>query len=218
MVAKLSEEERAAQRRIIGTVRACGRLGGGGLGMWRERDCGEWKATAAEIADDLSLLEIPHQMVTAFRPPLANSPTQKPRQGEEVRVATADLRHLVRRMPSFQKWIDQVPDDAPGFEFVYCQPRADGMTFVAVSAYAADWPAWTVKQAGPMGLLCAECGHDLRSRGDGSRLPFNIPAPKQPKRRRLVCGVCCNHGLDELNRLAGLGGQTSSVDTMAKKD
>ncbi|AWZ03947.1 hypothetical protein DRB96_03025 [Streptomyces sp. ICC1] len=73
-------------------MRASGRLGGGGLGMWRERDGGEWKATAGEIAEDLVLPEVPHQVAAAFRPPLAKSGSQRPRRVEEVRIVTGDDR------------------------------------------------------------------------------------------------------------------------------
>ncbi|MEU2718669.1 hypothetical protein [Streptomyces sp. NPDC007205] len=58
-----------AQRRGVrlgGAIRtpSCGR---------REAGCGEWKATAAEIGQDLELLEVPYTIVTAFRFPLASS-------------------------------------------------------------------------------------------------------------------------------------------------
>lgn len=66
-------EVRAAQRRIVGTVRVSGVLNKDGLALWREVDCGEWKATAAEIGNDLALLEVPHTIVKSFRFPLANS-------------------------------------------------------------------------------------------------------------------------------------------------
>lgn len=194
-----SPKRRAAQQRIVGTVNVSAVLGGGGLALWRETDCGEWKATAAEIGDDLSALDVPHQIVTAFRPPRANSRTLRPRRGEEVRIATQDLAHLVRWMPSLQEHLDELPQDAPGFAFVYFEPRAEGMAMMTLSAFAAEWPSWTDKQAAAMGLTCDECGYDLRSRQE-DRLPYNIPAP--PQKRRLVCGRCCNDGTDEMERLA----------------
>jgi hypothetical protein len=55
--------------------------------------------------------------------------------------------------------------------------------------------------------MCAECGYDLRGRPDEDRLPYNIPLLEQPKKRRLVCGKCCNDGLDEMERLAELAGK-----------
>ncbi|MGW2749123.1 hypothetical protein [Streptomyces sp. NPDC001450] len=176
-------------------------LSGGGLALWREVDCGEWKATAAEIARDLTLLEVPHEIVTAFRFPLANSRDKRLRRGEEVRIAKNDLTHLMRWMPSLKALVDQVTDDWPGFDFIIFEPRADSMALVTF-ALAADWPRWTEKQARAAGLMCAECDYDLRQRDDESRLPYNIPAPERPKKIRLVCGRCCNDGLDQMDILA----------------
>ncbi|MCZ4602709.1 hypothetical protein O3S80_02765 [Streptomyces sp. Lzd4kr] len=68
-MAQLSEEERSVQRRSVATVRSCGVLNSDGLAMWREADCGEWKATAAEIGRDLDMLQVPYQVVTAYRFP-----------------------------------------------------------------------------------------------------------------------------------------------------
>lgn len=73
-------------------------------------------------------------------------------------------------------------------------------------ALAADWPRWTLKQAAAMGLMCAQCGYDLRGHQDEDRLPYDILLPEQPKKRRLVCGRCCNDGLDEMEHLAALAG------------
>lgn len=192
----VSSTQRTAQQRLVGTVNVSGVLGGGGLALWRETDCGAWKATAAEIGNDLSALEVPHQIVTAFRPPLAKSRTQRPRRGEEVRIATQDLGHVVRWMPALQEHLDALPQDAPGFEFVYFEPRAEEMAVKRLATFAADWPRWTDRQAAVMGLRCAECDYDLRTRQE-DRVPYNIPAPTQPQKRRLVCGRCCNSGTDE---------------------
>jgi hypothetical protein len=41
---------------------------------------------------------------------------------------------------------------------------------------------------------------------DEERLPYDIPLPEKPNRLRLVCGRCCNDGLDELERLAAHAG------------
>lgn len=203
MAEATSPEVRDAQRRIVSTVRASGVLSGGGLALWREADCGEFKATAAEIAADLTLLEVPHEIVRASRFPLANSRDKRLRRGEEVRIAKKDLTHLVRWMPSLKELIDQIGDDWPGFDFCIFQPRADGMKLMGF-ALAADWPRWTDKQARAARLMCAECDYDLRQQEDENRLPYNIPLPEKPQRIRLVCGRCCNNGLDEMRRLAAL--------------
>jgi hypothetical protein len=42
---------------------------------------------------------------------------------------------------------------------------------------------------------------------DEDRLPFQIPLQEKPNRIRLVCGKCCNDGIDEIERLAALAGQ-----------
>ncbi|MFJ9412493.1 hypothetical protein [Streptomyces sp. NPDC101393] len=184
---------------------ASGVFSGGGLALWRAADCGEWKATAADIASDLDVLQVPHQVVRAFRYPLSKSWDKRPRRGEEVRIARKDLPHLLPWMPSIQQWIDHITDEWPGFAFTIFEPRAEGMAVLQLP-FAADWPRWTPRQAASMALMCAECGHDLRDRQNGDRLPYNIPLPKQPTKRRLVCGRCCNDGLDELERLAALAG------------
>ncbi|MDQ0757446.1 hypothetical protein [Streptomyces canus] len=202
-------EVRAAQRRIVSTVNASGVICGDGLALWREVNCGESKATAAEIAKDLTMLDVPHQVVTAFRFPLANSWDKRPRRGEEVRVAKNDLKHLVRWMPSLETYIDQITGDCPGFGFTIFEPRAEGMAVMQL-ALAADWPRWTNKQAGAMGLMCAQCGYDLRERHNEDRMPYNIPLAKQPKKRRLVCGQCCNDGVDKVKRLAACTGQSAA--------
>ncbi|WP_158711269.1 hypothetical protein [Streptomyces sp. NRRL S-1824] len=54
--------------------------------MWREVDCGEWKASVADISRDLDLLQVPHTIVTAFRFPLASSYSKAMRKGEEAYV------------------------------------------------------------------------------------------------------------------------------------
>ncbi|MEU9480781.1 hypothetical protein [Streptomyces sp. NPDC048191] len=201
-------EVRAAQRRVISTVRVSAVLNGDGLALWRETGCGEWKATAAEIGRDLELLEVPYTIVTAFRFPLANSRSTQLRRGEEVRIARKDLTHVVRWMPSLKESIDNIPDDCPGWGFTIFEPKAEGMVLTGF-ALAADWPAWTEKQARAARLLCAECDYDLRQRDDEDRLPYNIPLPEKPNRLRLVCGRCCNDGLDEMERLAALAGQST---------
>ena len=73
MTVAAAPEVRAAQRRIVGTINAFGKLNKDGLAMWREVNCGEWKATAADIGRALELLEVPHTIVTAFRFPLARA-------------------------------------------------------------------------------------------------------------------------------------------------
>ncbi|MEU2432085.1 hypothetical protein ABZ611_21695 [Streptomyces sp. NPDC007861] len=66
MTVAVAPEVRAAQRRIVSTINASGRLSADGLALWREANCGEWKATAADISRDLDLLQVPHTIVKAL--------------------------------------------------------------------------------------------------------------------------------------------------------
>ncbi|WP_435260607.1 hypothetical protein [Streptomyces sp. 1222.5] len=111
-------------------------LNSDGLALWREADCGEWKATAAEIGQDLTLLEVPHTIVTAYRFPLANSWNKKMCHGEEVRIAEgpsppgglACLATEAHRQP---------PPDCPGWSFMFFAPKPEGMGLMCF-ALAAD--------------------------------------------------------------------------------
>lgn len=207
MTTAVAPEVRAAQKRIVGTINASGRLNADGLAMWREVNCGEWKATAADLSADLDLLQVPHSIVTAFRFPLATAYSKAMREGEEVRVLRKDLGHLVPWMPSLEQVIADIPEDAPRWDFTIFQPRADGMA-IAKLALSAEWPSWSKKQARAARLVCAECDYDLRDQAE-DRAPYDIRLPEQPKRRRLVCGKCCNDGIDEIERLAALAGKPS---------
>lgn len=173
----------------------------------RAFNCGEWKATAAEISRDLDLLQVPHKVVTAFRFPLASPYSKAMREGEEVRILCKNLPHLFPWMPSLEQTVADIPEDASRWDFTLFQPRADGM-IIAKLALSAEWPSWSKKQARAARLVCAECDYDLRDK-DETRAPFDIRLPEQPKRRRLVCGKCCNDGLDEMERLAALAGKPS---------
>ncbi|MFF2255472.1 hypothetical protein [Streptomyces sp. NPDC058142] len=208
MTVAVAPEVRAAQRRIVSTINASGKLNADGLAMWREVNCGEWKATAADIGRDLDLLQVPHTMVTAFRFPLATSYSKAMREGEEVRILRKDLAHLVPWMPSLEQTVADIPEDAPGWDFTLLQPRADGMV-IAKLALSAEWPAWSKKQARAARLVCAECDYDLREFKNETRLPFDIRLPERPKARRLVCEQCCNDGVNEMERLAALAGKPS---------
>jgi hypothetical protein len=209
MTVAVAPEVRSAQRRIVSTINASGRLNADGLALWREVGCGEWKATAADIGRDLDLLQVPHSIVTAFRFPLAGSHSTAMRKGEEVRILREDLTHLVPWMPSLQQTVADIPDNARGWDFPLFQPRADGMV-IAHLALSAEWPSWSKKQARAARLVCAECDYDLREFKDETRLPFDIRLPERPKTRRLVCGQCCNDGVDEMERLAGVSTGSAS--------
>lgn len=108
--------------------------------MWREVNCGEWKATAADLSADLDLLQVPHTVVTAFRFPLTTSYSKAMREGDEVRVLREDLGHLLPWMPSLEQVIADIPEDAPHWDFTVFQLRADG-TVIAMLRLSAEWPA-----------------------------------------------------------------------------
>lgn len=204
MVEVVSPTVRTAQRRVVRTVSTSGVLGGDGLGIWREANCGDGRASAAEVAKDLALLNVPHQVVAAYRPPLAIR-AGRVRRGEEIRILAENLGRLVQWMPSLQRQIHEVRAEVGGFSFVYLEPRPEGCANMRL-ALACDWPSWTDNQASAMGLMCGRCRYDLRLQQDDRR-PYNIPLPTQPRIRRLLCGRCCNDGQDEQKRLAGLAEQ-----------
>lgn len=201
-VADATEGQRAAQKRIVGVVRASCVLGLFGLALWREADAGEWKASAEEVAADLAVLGVPHTVVGANRPPTSRSPMV--RRGREIRVVWDDLPALTRWMPSLAKAMEDVPEDAlDGKGFAFFEPQPGGMA-VLRAAFAADFPWWTAKQAARMGLLCSVCGWDLRQRGPEGRAGYRILG--EDGRRRMFCGPCCNNGCDALERWNGAGG------------
>ncbi|MFE4256634.1 hypothetical protein ACFRU3_45945 [Streptomyces sp. NPDC056910] len=208
MTVAVAPEVRAAQRRIVSTINASGRLNADGLALWREVNCGEWKATAADISRDLDLLQVPHTIVMAFRFPLATSYSKAMREGEEVRILRKDLAHRVPWMPSMEQTVADIPEDAPHWDFTVFQPRADGMVIAKTGAVGGV--AHLVKETGPRrpaGLR----GVRLRPARVQGRDPAAIrhPVPERPKARRLVCRQCCNDGVDEMERLAALAGKPS---------
>ncbi|MEU5980396.1 hypothetical protein [Streptomyces sp. NPDC047315] len=207
MAGAIAPEARAAQRRIVSTINASGKLNADRLALRREANCGEWKATAADISKDLDLLQVPHTIVTAFRFPLASSYSKAMREGEEIRILRKDLPHLFPWMPSLEQTVANIPENAPHWDFTVLQPRADGMV-IAAMRLSVEWPAWSKKQARAARLVCAESDYDLRDK-DKDRAPFDVRLPEQPKRRRLVCGKCCNNDVDEMQRLAALAGAPS---------
>lgn len=208
MTGAVTPEVRAAQRRIVSTINASGKLNGDGLALWREANCGEWKATAADISRDLDLFQVPHTIVTAFRLPLASSYSKAMREGEEVRILRRDLPHLVPWMPSLEQAVADIPEDAPA--------GASSCSSPAPRAWPS--PSWCCRRSGPPGRRSrpAPRGWSARSATttcatpeDETRLPYDVRLPDQPKRRRPVCGQCCNNGVDEMERLAALAGTSS---------
>ncbi|MEV7930555.1 hypothetical protein [Kitasatospora sp. NPDC088779] len=64
---------------------------------------------------------MPSEIVTAYRFPLANAYSKRPRKGYEVRIATKDLPSLEVWMPSLKNR-SPMPEDTTGWGFMYFQP------------------------------------------------------------------------------------------------
>jgi len=67
---------------MLGYVRSRGVLDAdaGALVLWTECGCGEWKADARELSEDLMLLGVPHYTTITGRcqPPWRSAATKKP--------------------------------------------------------------------------------------------------------------------------------------------
>lgn len=102
----LTPEQRSAQRRLIGLVRA-GSNGSlsreHGLRWWREEADGEWKAGHTNLTEMFVTLGIPYEVTIEKRPTRGRA-----RGVVGVYVPWDDLPAVVRWMPSFQQLIDQV--------------------------------------------------------------------------------------------------------------
>lgn len=108
MPTKLTEDERHAQRRLIGL------LNGGAhvylcrahLGIFRESSSEEWKTTAREVTDALDVLDIPYTvtLMSGMFPTKKSHP--RGRHGTDVRILWDDFASVLHWMPSFQKHID----------------------------------------------------------------------------------------------------------------
>lgn len=81
---------------------------------------------------------------------------------------------------------------------------------IAKPALSAEWPAWSKKQARAARLVGTEWDYDMREFTDESRQPYDVRLPEQPKKRRLVCGRCCNDGVDEREPLTAAARASSS--------
>lgn len=190
-MARSTDQERAASRRVVATVRSCGFLGGGGLSLWREVAAGAWKADAAELAADLEVLGVGCVVVEAWRPPLSGDPAGRVRRGREVRVTHQELPALVQRMPSLGPAVADLPWDARGFDLHALRLEGDGAMMVRLPL-AADWPSWAVEQAGTVGLSCVVCGYDLRNRDEERRAAYQTGPVSAGGRLTLTCGPCLN--------------------------
>ncbi|MEV7690669.1 hypothetical protein [Streptomyces bungoensis] len=189
-------EQRDAQRRVVAIVRANSVLNRGGMALWRPDDDDDYgSADADAVTADLELLGVRSEMAVRYMPP--RSYERSLRKGREVRVSWSELVTLVHWMPSLRERMEQITEDTPKvFEFFYWEPRPEGMA-LCTGVFAAQWRWWTEKQARRMGLMCADCGADLREPG---RNAYRLLG--EDGRYRFHCGDCCNQGLDVLEALS----------------
>jgi hypothetical protein len=99
----LTPQERAAQRSLVGLVRAGSAQLDSGIGMriWREQGSEEWQVGLDEIIEHLTMLGIPHHIILMRR-----KVGRRTVGGFEVRVRWDDLDAVVRWVPSLQRLID----------------------------------------------------------------------------------------------------------------
>ena len=126
----------ATRRRMLGYVRNRGVLDtdAGALVLWTEWGCGEWKADAGELSEDLMLLGVPHYTTITgpCQPPWRSASTTKSAvRWEKVWIARGDLPHLLREIPSLGKTID-VTAMADVERLVAIMRGADGRAYYAV--------------------------------------------------------------------------------------
>src|SRR5690606_30165677 len=118
-------------------------------------DTGAVNEPAAAISADLDVLNVPHVVVPAFRPPTNSG--GRTRLGQEVRITSEDLPRLLRwvSVSSLHPRINGLPTVSQGFAFTYLEPRGAEMATMHLLSLASDWPYWNREQAAAMGLLCA---------------------------------------------------------------
>lgn len=132
----MDPDVRAAQRRMLGYLRNRGVLDGAGLTLWSEHGCGEWKADARELSDDLVTLGVPHFVTDAGRvqPPWRSAA----RRWEKTWVLWDDLPTLVRWLPSLGKQLAGVRRVDPP-EVVLRMSRETGEASFVVSGERIMW-------------------------------------------------------------------------------
>ncbi|MFF2630891.1 hypothetical protein ACFVUN_34650 [Kitasatospora griseola] len=187
----------AASRRLAAAVREHGTLLGAGLAIWHDAAAGS--AAADALAADLTLLQVPHRILRAFRPP--RRPGRLPRPGAEVRISQGSaLERLQHQAPiALRQAARSTPVDSE-FDVAAWAHGRDGVAVPAgaVSGLAADWPCWQSWQAAEMGLACAACRTDLRPRaGDDARRAIREPGSGLWP-IRLLCEAC--HPVRRLSR------------------
>jgi hypothetical protein len=114
IVMPVSDSARAA-RRIRGCLGTRGEVVPGGVVLWSEEGCGEWKADARELSDDLMLLGVPHYatMTRRCQPPWRTPQTKKlPAVWVKLWITGDDFGHLAEAIPSLGR-LEVPPADPP---------------------------------------------------------------------------------------------------------
>lgn len=116
--AKLTPDQRAAQRSLVGLVRVGSAVVDSvdGLCIWRAAGAEEWQVGPEEITAHLETLRIPYQVVVKVKPRTAKRPAQG---GFEVQVPWESLPAVTRWVPSVQRLIDALAGSM--------DPRAAGL-------------------------------------------------------------------------------------------
>lgn len=176
----LSEEERAAQRVIVGMFRSVNHvLGPTRAALWTEDEYRD----PEEIAGHLAVLGVPAKVFPTFKPPRSKS-FQK-RWGHEVMIERDGIEVLCARwMPSLGERLDALSAGTlDPHEFVMVQFNKDTTVFLGTVKWSLDWPAWSLAQIQRARLLCSQCERDPRDAGC-----YRIA--EQPGRFRSYCGPC----------------------------
>lgn len=103
----LASQERAAQRSLVGLIRAgSARLDSAvGLRIWRASGSEEWQIGVDEISGHFETLGIPHHIALVSR-----TVRRRTVGGFEIRVDWDDLPTVLRGVPSLQRLIDAVAE------------------------------------------------------------------------------------------------------------
>lgn len=180
-MANLSEEERAAQRVIVGMFRSVNHvLGPTRAALWTED---EYK-DPEEVAGLLAVLGVPAEVFPTFKPPRAKS--FRNRWGHEAVIGPDGIEVLCARwMPSLGERLAALPAGTPDpREFVVVQFDEDTV-LLGTLKWSLDWPAWSLAQMQRARLLCSQCERDPRDPQVGC---YQIA--ERPGRFQRYCGRC----------------------------
>jgi hypothetical protein len=138
-------------RRVLGCIKSSGVLEDGDLVIWREEGCGEFKASALDLSEDLTALGVPHYTTITKRcqPPWRSAGTKlPPSRWEKVRIRRVDLPLLAAVAPSLAKLIGEPSGPAPEVNRdVQILRRADGSVFFEIHGEEMLDDSWSATTA-----------------------------------------------------------------------